>query len=877
MGFLPEFLRALQKPIKDPAHIKEQTISRTLVESAQADVAKVLQQLGTRKDGLSEAEARERFKQYGPNEVAKEKRKSVLIRLVSNFKNPLVILLMVLGFISYLTGDMRATIMIFIMVLLGVVLRFSQELRSDIAAEKLKAMVSTSTTVLRDDQKKDISLKELVPGDVVLISAGDMVPADVRLLSAKDLHVNQATLTGESLPVEKSAAQVVDSSQSPFEMSSICYLGSNVEIGSATAVVVSTGTHTYFGSLAASIVGERELTSFDKGVNKFTWLMIQFMMVMVPLVFLLNGFSKGTWLEAFLFATAVAVGLTPEMLPMIVTVNLSKGAIEMSRKKVIVKRLNSIQNFGAMDVLCTDKTGTLTQGKIVLERHLDIDGNEREEILNFAFLNSFFQTGLKNVMDVAVLDHKHVEKQLIEEQKYQKIDEIPFDFVRRRMSVVVEDNQKRHILICKGAVEEIIALSTQIEIEGKILSIHDTNHHAKTEKLVRELNEQGFRVVALAYKIMPETAEAYAVADESDLILLGFLAFLDPPKETASETLNDLRLNSVQVKILTGDNEIVTRSICRQVGLSIDNILLGRVLENISEEELDKIIDQTTVFAKLSPAHKERIIRAFQKQGHVVGFMGDGINDAPALKAADVGISVDSAVDIAKESSDIILLEHSLLVLQEGVIEGRRVFGNIIKYIKMAASSNFGNMFSVVGASIFLPFLPMLPLQILTNNLLYDFSQTTIPTDNVDREWLMKPRKWAIAEIRKFILFIGPISSIFDYITFLIMLHIFHTLNNPALFRTGWFVESLFTQTLIIHVIRTNKIPFIESRASLPLIMTSLIIVAIGGWLPFSPVASTLGFTALPPLYWVLLATMLLCYVILTQLVKTWFIRKYVD
>ena len=853
------------------------SISRKLVESAQADVPTVLQQLHAKLDGLNEAESKYRLKQYGPNEIAKEKRKSVLIRLVSNFKNPLVILLLVLGLISYLTGDIRATVMIFIMVLLGVVLRFFQELRSDVAAEKLKAMVSTSTTVLRDGKKKEISLKEVVPGDIVLLSAGDMVPADVRILSAKDLHVNQATLTGEPLPVEKSGKQAVDPSQNPFEMPNICFLGSNVEIGSATAVAVSTGMNTYFGSLAASITGEREQTSFDKGVNKFAWLMIKFIAVMVPLVFFLNGLSKGNWLEAFLFAMAVAVGLTPEMLPMIVTVNLSKGAIDMSRKKVIVKRLNSIQNLGAMDVLCTDKTGTLTQGRIVLEKHLDVDGNEREEILNFAYLNSFYQTGLKNLMDVAVLDHKHLEKQLIEEQNYQKIDEIPFDFLRRRMSVVVEDNQKRHILICKGAVEEIIALSIQIEIEGKILPIGNADHHTKTEILVRELNEEGFRVVALAYKIMPEVAKEYTVSDETDLILLGFLAFLDPPKESVSETLEDLRLNNVQVKILTGDNEVVTRSICKQVGLSGDHILLGHALEKMSDAELDKVIDQTTIFAKLSPAHKERIIHALQKQGHVLGFMGDGINDAPALKAADVGISVDSAVDIAKESSDIILLEHSLLVLQEGVIEGRRVFGNIIKYIKMAASSNFGNMFSVVGASIFLPFLPMLPLQILTNNLLYDFSQTTIPTDDVDREWLMKPRKWAIDEIRRFILFIGPISSIFDYLTFFIMLYLFNTWNNPALFRTGWFVESLFTQTLIIHVIRTNKIPFIESRASLPLIMTSLIIVAIGGWLPFSPLASTLGFVNLPPLYWLLLAAMLLCYIILTQLVKTWFIRKYVD
>ena len=851
-------------------------ISGKVLESAQADVAAVLQTLHTEANGLNEEEAQNRLKQYGPNEIAKEKRKSVLMQLISNIRNPLVILLLVLGLISYLTGDTRGTIMISAIVLLGVFLRFFQELRSDKAAEKLKAMVSTSATVLRASEKKEISLKELVPGDIVLLSAGDMVPADVRLLSAKDLHVNQATMTGEALPVEKSAERVANLIRNPLDMPNICFLGSNVEVGSATSVVVLTGSSTYLGSLATSIAGERELTSFDKGVNKFTWLMIQFLMVMVPLVFILNGLSKGDWLEAFLFAMAVAVGLTPEMLPMIVTVNLSKGAINMSRKKVIVKRLNSIQNFGAMDVLCTDKTGTLTQGKIVLIKHLDVDGNEREEILNFAFLNSFFQTGLKNLMDIAVLSHKHLEKQLIEEQNFRKIDEIPFDFLRRRMSVVVEDNQNRHILICKGAVEEILALSTQIEIQGTVLPMDAPDHHSKMVKLVQKLNEQGFRVIALAYKAMPEAFKEYNVEDEAGLILLGLLAFLDPPKETTAEALEDLRRNNVHVKILTGDNEIITRTICKQVGLSVDHILLGNTLEEMTDAELAQVIERTTIFAKLSPAHKGRIIKSLQRQGHVVGFLGDGINDAPALKAADVGISVDSAVDIAKESSDIILLEHSLLILQEGVIEGRKVFGNIIKYIKMAASSNFGNMFSVIGASIFLPFLPMLPLQVLTNNLLYDLSQTTIPTDEVDPEWLTKPRKWAIEEIRRFILFIGPISSIFDYLTFFIMLYVFNTWNNATLFHTGWFVESLFTQTLIIHVIRTNKIPFIQSSASLPLILTSLIIVAIGAWLPSSSLATALGFVPLPPLYWLLLAAMLMFYIILTQLIKTWFIRKYV-
>ena len=465
---------------------------------------------------------------------------------------------------------------------------------------------------------------------------------------------------------------------------------------------------------------------------------------------------------------------------------------------------------------------------------------------------------------------------MIEEQHYKKIDEIPFDFVLRRMSVVVEDNQDRHILICKGAVEEILALSTSVEIQGKTLVKDSAEHHTKTVELVTELNEQGFRVLAMAYKIMPEALKTYGIEDEKEMILLGFLAFLDPPKETAKETLEKLRRINVQVKVLTGDNEVVTGSICSQVGLSIDHILLGHALEEMTDSQLAEASEGATIFAKLSPAHKERVIRAMQKKGHVVGFLGDGINDAPALKAADVGISVDSAVDIAKESSDIILLKQSLLVLQEGVIEGRKVFGNIIKYIKMAASSNFGNMFSVVGASIFLPFLPMLPLQVLANNLLYDLSQTTIPTDDVDQEWLMKPRKWAIGEIRRFILFIGPISSIFDYVTFFMMLYLFKSWTNAALFHTGWFVESLFTQTLIIHVIRTNKIPFIQSRASMPLILSSLVIVAFGAWLPSSSIlAGALGFVPLPSLYWPLLVAILLCYMVITQLIKIWFIRRY--
>ncbi|MHB8119834.1 MAG: magnesium-translocating P-type ATPase [Methanothrix sp.] len=864
-----------RRPV-DLAGGNETKVSAQLLEKARVDTDTVLKELESRLDGLSQVDADSRLKKYGLNEIAREKRQGIMMRLLNNIKNPLVILLTALGVISYLTGDLRATAVIFFMVVLGVVLRFYQEMRADNAAEKLKAMVSNTATLVRDGLEAEVPLKMLVPGDIIRLAAGDMVPADVRVLSAKDLFLNQSNLTGESLPVEKKADIASADIQNPLELPNICFLGSNVESGSATAVVVHTGDQTYFGSLATSIIGQRVLTSFDKGINKFTWLMIRFMTVMVPVVFLINGLTRHNWLEAFLFATAVAVGLTPEMLPMIVTVNLSQGALTMARKKVIVKRLNAIQNFGAMDVLCTDKTGTITQGKIVLEKHLDVRGEPSEKVLHYGYLNSYHHTGLKNLLDEAILDHEELEERLKAKEKYRKIDEIPFDFVRRRMSVVIEDENGLNTLICKGAMDEVMSQCSRVEINGEVVG-KSLEYDTKSRLMVGKLNAEGFRVIALGYKQMPGATDEpeYSVKDESDLILLGFLAFLDPPKDTAAEALRRLHGLNVDVKILTGDNEIITAYICKQVGMPVENLLLGSQIEAMDEAQLAEAVSITRVFARLVPSHKERVVRALQSIGHVVGFMGDGINDAPALKAADVGISVDSAVDIAKESSDIILLENSLLILEQGVMEGRRVFGNIIKYIKMAASSNFGNMFSVVGASAFLPFLPMLPIQVLTNNLLYDFSQTTIPTDEVDTEWLTKPRKWAIDEIQRFILFIGPISSIFDYLTFFIMLYLFNAWTDPALFHTGWFVESLFTQTLIIHVIRTNKIPFIESRASWPLIVSSLIIVAVGAWLTVSPLADTLGFVQLPPLYWLLLAVMLVCYVILTQVVKTWFIVRF--
>jgi Mg2+-importing ATPase len=850
-------------------------VAQRLLDAAQGHTDTALQRSDAALQGLTHADASQRLKRYGFNEVVHGRRSGLLRHATSALINPLVILLGVLALISLSVGDVRAAVMMTLMVVLGVSLRFVQEWRADAAAAQLTAMLHTMATVVREGSASDIPLRLLVPGDFVQLSAGDLVPADVRLISAKDLFVNQATLTGEALPLEKYARRADPPPQSALDLQNVCFFGTSVVSGTATALVLATGGATYFGSMATHLADNAPVvSSFDQGLNRFTWLLLRFMAVMVPLVFLINGIGKGNWLEAFLFALSVAVGLTPEMLPMIVTVCLSKGAIAMSHKKVIVKRLSAIQNFGAMDVLCTDKTGTITQGRVILEKHLDVAGAESSEVLNYSYLNSFHQTGLKNMLDLAVLEHVEVAEALQVRERYRKIDEIPFDFVRRRMSVAVADHQQQHILICKGAVEEIVQVCTQVEVRGARVPL-DQSHRAQAAALVGALNDDGFRVLALAYKIMPSDQHTYEPADETELILLGLLAFLDPPKLTALRAITELGQRGVQVKVLTGDNERVARTICRQVGLAVDRIVLGSELDAWSDAQLADAAETTPIFAKLAPAHKERIIAALRGRSHVVGFMGDGINDAAALKAADVGISVDSAVDIAKESSDIILLENSLLVLQDGVLEGRRVFGNILKYVRMAASSNFGNMFSVVGGSLFLPFLPMLPVQVLTNNLLYDFSQTTIPTDAVDAEWLHTARSWKMGEIQRFILLLGPISSIFDYVTFAMMLYIFNAWTNPALFHTGWFVESLLTQTLIIHVIRTNKIPFLQSRASLPLTLTSLLIVGVGIWLPYSPFADVLGFVALPMLYWPLVGLMLVCYVTLTQLAKTWFVRRY--
>lgn len=865
---------------------RKSSVPPKLVELSILDIPQVLQSLDTKAEGLSAAQVTTRRQSYGENRVAREEHETLPAQLLRRLLNPLNILLLTLATVSVVMRDRQAALIIFGMVVLSLSLAILQERRSSKAAQKLRAMVHTTATVLRTDatqtgaatvagEPRDIPIHELVPGDIVHLSAGDMIPADLRLLAAKDLFVNQASLTGESLPVEKHAVAIPHAPADIGQLTNICFMGTTVVSGTATGVIALTGPHAYFGGLADMIVGARDLTSFDRGINRFAWLMIRFILVMAPLVFVINGLTKGDWVEALLFATAVAVGLTPEMLPMIVTVNLGKGALAMSRKKVIVKRLNAIQNFGAMDVLCTDKTGTLTQDRVILEKHVDLLGQESEEVLEYAYLNSHYQSGLKNLLDIAVLRHAEADALAIKARDFRKIDEAPFDFERRRMSVAVE-GQGRRLLICKGAVEEVFFVSRHGRAGGEMFVLDDT-HLRQLKAAGDALNADGFRVIAVAYKELPPDQQTCSVRDEADLVLLGYIAFLDPPKESAAQAIAALTTHGVDVKVLTGDNDVVTRKICHDVGLSVERIVLGTEVDGLTETELGELAEQTRVFAKLSPSQKSRVIAALQTRRHVVGFLGDGINDGPALKTADVGISVDSAVDIAKESADIILLEKSLLILDDGVIEGRKVFGNIVKYIRMGASSNFGNMFSVIGASAWLPFLPMAPVQVLTNNLLYDFSQTAIPTDHVDEEYLSRPRRWEIGNIGRFMLFIGPISSIFDYATYLTMYFVFgaRTVAEASLFQTGWFVESLLSQTLIIHIIRTRRIAFIESRASLPLMLTSLAICSLGIWLPYSPFARALGFTPLPPLYWLILAGMLLSYLALTHVMKVWFHRRF--
>jgi Mg2+-importing ATPase len=890
----------MNKQITGRTTLSETTGNRTpspLPELCACAPEEALARLQASRSGLTEQEVEARREQHGANEVSHERPPTWYRQLFHAFITPFNGVLFAVSVVSLISDvifadpddrSFRTIIVLVTMILLSTLLRFWQEFRSNKAAEELKAMVTSTAAVLRAgmDRPQELPIHDLVPGDIVYLSAGDMVPADVRLIATKDLFVSQAMLTGESIPLEKYAVPPgkqarVDPSQNVLDRETACFMGTNVVSGTAVAVVAATGDATCFGAMAKEIIGARPLTSFDKGISKVSWMLIRFLMVMTPLVFLINGIEKGDWLQSLLFAVSVAVGLTPEMLPMIVTTNLAKGAVTMARRKTIVKRLNAIQNFGAMDVLCTDKTGTLTQNKIILERHLDIHGHDDLRVLEYAWLNSNNQTGLKNSLDVAVLEFA-LQHELVDKLKhYRKIDEIPFDFMRRRMSVVVRDGDNRNLLVCKGAIEELLPLCVyahdqSVEADGGVVPF-TPDMRKEVRRITRKLNQDGLRALAVAYKWLPPEDRAYTVQDENDLVLSGYIAFLDPPKETARQAIAALRDHGVCVKIITGDNEVVTKKICKEVGLPIEHAMLGKELEKLSEAQLCEEVERTTIFTKMSPVQKSRVIRALQGNNHTVGYLGDGINDAAALKDADVGISVDTAVDIAKESADIILLEKSLLVLEEAVVEGRRTFANIIKYIKMTASSNFGNVFSVLIASIFLPFLPMLPIQLLVQNLLYDVSQVSIPWDDVDADYLKQPRKWDASGIARFMVFIGPISSVFDVVTFLVMWNVFHanTVAKQSLFQSGWFVVGLLTQTLIVHMIRTQHIPFIQSRAATPVIMLTASIMALGIYLPFSPVGEHLGMVPLPSMYFIWLAGILLSYCLLTQLVKTIYIRRF--
>ncbi|MCL2888054.1 MAG: magnesium-translocating P-type ATPase [Elusimicrobia bacterium] len=835
--------------------------------------------------GITEENVEERIQKYGPNQIVNEQALPVWRALLDAFLNPFTIVLVALGTLDFFLDfvfaapgekDLSAVIVIASMVMLSGVLRFVQEYKSAKESERLKALVKTTATVMRGGTRTEIPITNIVPGDVILLSAGDIVPADSRVLSAKTLFINQSALTGESAHVEKAPpAENCVPPSNVLENTALCFMGTNVISGSASVMALGTGRNTFLGAIAKVVAGKKVETSFDKGMKNVNFLLIRFMLVMAPVVFLINGFGKGDWMEALFFSLSVAIGLTPEMLPMIITSNLAKGAVNMSKKSTIVKRLNSIQNFGAMDVLCTDKTGTLTQDKIVLEMHLNLEGQESEDVLQNIYLNSFFQTGLKNLMDIAVITY--VNEHGLEKygQGFSKVDEMPFDFQRRRMSVVISDGAHTRI-ITKGALDEMFEICTHV-IDNGVLKELDGDIKNKARILTNSLNTQGMRVIAVAYKTCPPEQKDFNVSDEAGMTLAGFAGFLDPPKQSTAAAINALRDNSVRVKVLTGDNEQVSRFVCKSVGLDIQKIITGEDIEKYDEDDLREMVEICTVFARLSPMQKLRIVKALQDNGHTVGFLGDGINDAPSLKQADVGISVDSAVDIAKESADIILLKKDLMVLEEGVLEGRKTFGNIIKYIKMAVSSNFGNMFSVVIASLFLPFLPMLPLQILVQNLLYDLSQAAIPWDNMDKEYLRTPKKWEIGSLRQFMFWFGPTSSVFDILTYIIMFYIFlaNTVEMSPLFQTGWFVEGLISQTLIVHMIRTEKLPFIQSRAATPLLVMSGLVIASAVVLPFTVVGKYLNFVPLPLKYFYFLTAMILGYCLLTQVIKKIYIRRY--
>jgi Mg2+-importing ATPase len=860
----------MQKPIVEQSRqavpaghpAKNNMDSETGTQHVSLDV--LFKQLDSSEQGLTSEEAKKRLSRYGPNEPAVIKRSTAIRQLLVFLVNPLVVILLIASIVSAVLGEAINASIIIAMVFLSAALNFFQTYRSQRAVERLREGVAISSLVLRDGKWDEQPRRILVPGDVIRLVAGDMVPADARLIQTVGLHVQQAALTGESMPVEKEAKELPPSTSTNLsEARNMVYLGTSVVSGTATALITLTGRATAFGDIAARLATRPPETEFERGIRRFGLLIMRTVFFLVLFVFLASIALHHNTFESLLFAVALAVGLTPEFLPMITTVTLAQGASHMAKQKVIVKNLAAMQNFGSTDILCSDKTGTLTSGIMSLQQFLDPLGNPSKRVLLLAYINSFHETGIRSPLDTAILQHEQLDM-----QEYHKLDEIPFDFERRRLSVVVE-NEGKALFISKGAPESVLETCSLYEIEGRC-NLLDTVARANCAATFQKLSAEGYRTLGVAYQFVPHQ-ESYTAADEKDLVFIGFLTFSDPPLEDAGEVLQKLSRDGVEVKIITGDNELVTQHVCSQVGLSTEHIVLGDELDRISDAALPHIAEQTNIFARVSPAQKNRIILALKSRSHVVCFLGDGINDAPSLHAADVGISVSTAVDVAKDAADIILLEHSLSALHNGIIEGRKAFGNVMKYLLMGTSSNFGNMFSMAGASLFLPFLPMLPMQILLNNFLYDLSQVTIPTDNVDSSYIIKPRRWDIKLISDFMIYIGPISSIYDFMTFFIMLWVFHA--SEALFHTGWFVESLATQTLVLFVIRTAGNP-LRSRPSLPLTITALLAVFVGIILPYTPLAYPLGFTPLPPLYFLFLAGMTITYLLLVEVVKHWLMRR---
>lgn len=874
-----------QKPTTTP------TPSLRVVEEAQTELGALLTKLDTRRKGLTKAQVRQRLKKFGYNEIVFDRPHSWFSHLLQSFHSPFVYLLVGLAIVSWLMGDSIAALVLLLIVLLGGFLRFFQEYRSNQAAQKLRAMVGVTATVSRFDdlinreRQQRVNIYNLVPGDIVHLAVGDMIPADVRLLTAKDFFVTQAVLTGESTPtqkhdtvgdrIEKMAIAYHDSNPNPLDTPTVCFMGTTVIGGVAKAVVVATGSQTYLGSLTQQLVtGKQTATSFEQGVNQVTWLLLRFIAVMAAIVFLTSGVAQGDWREAFLFAIAIGVGLTPEMLPLIVSANLARGATLMAKHRVIIKRLSAMQNLGAMDILCIDKTGTLTQNQILLEQYLDVRGNVCDRVLIYAYLNSYFQNGLKHPIDTAILAKAELNQPIYPKQNYHKVDEVPFDFVRRRLSVVLE-NETEHLLICKGAVEEVLALCNTVQLGNQVINL-TPDFDREIRQTAERLEGEGLRTIAVAYKYLSPHKTRYQAEDESELTLLGYLTFLDPLKHEVREAIATLQNQGIAIKVITGDAPGVTRKICQDVGLD-SQFVLSNTVETMSDDELAEVVENTVIFAKMSPLQKARVVRLLQQKGHTVGYIGDGINDALALRNADVGVSVDTAVDVAKECADIILLEKSLMVLRSGIWEGRRTFANILKYLKMTASSNFGNVFSVLGASVLLPFLPMLPIHLLIQNLLYDLSQIAIPFDDVDRDYLAKPQKWLVSDIQRFMLCFGPLSSIFDYATFAVLWFVLGARTEEAapLFQSGWFVVGLLSQVLIIHVIRTSRLPFVESVAAVPVWWATLIVIAIGVIFPFTPLGEIVGMVPLLMIYFPWLVMILVSYFLLTQVVKQGYIRQF--